>query len=274
MVDLQQQNGKYDAGVGDPYNEITSSMFLNKFSDSDYDFQSCNGLRCCHEALASLPHGLSVLDYGTGPSLQETFLLAGKASEIVLSDYSAANRKTLQSWLDGEPDAFEWRPIFQRTMSELEGGRSREGDVTERIEKIRHVVKAVVRCDITQDPPIERGYDVQYDVINSYFCLCVATKTHEEYREGIAKLAKLVKPGGVLMIYESAHETCHLATYRICNRELRYVAVTNDFLLRAFRDAGFSQVTVRFTEFESEHPFLTLQPERIGYYHVTGIKNC
>ena len=72
---------------------------------------------------------------------------------------------------------------FTRLEKELEV-------VDERVEKIRRVVKAVVQCDLKNDPPIEKGYDVQYDLINSCFFLCVAAKTHEGCRQGILKLAK------------------------------------------------------------------------------------
>ena len=198
------------------------------FNNQTFDFKRGNALRCCYEGLKSLPDGLKILDYGTGPSLHETVLTAAKASEIVLSDYSAVNRKALQLWLDNDPAAYDWLPHFRRTLREFEG--MGEGDVLERVERMRHVVKAVVHCVLSQDPPIERGYDVPYDLINSCFCLCVASKSHEEYRQGVVKLGRLLKPGGVLMIYESEHKKCQFLTYHVKQHKFYYVAVTSEFV--------------------------------------------
>ena len=251
--------------------DIEPSTYTEEsFTNPAFDFQRSNALRCCYEALKSLPDGLSVLDYGTGPSLHETVLTARKASKMILSDYSEANRKALRCWLVGDASAFNWHPHFQRAIRAFEGGGEREVD--ERVERIRRVVKAVVHCDLSKDPPIEKGYDLQYDVINSCFCLCVAAKSHEEYHQGVAKLAKMIKPGGVLMVYESEHRECQMATYRIKNYTSSYVAVTSDFAVRAFRDAGFVEVTVRFMEMDPKHPFRIERPERIGYFHIVGVK--
>ena len=269
---VYKPSGKCPLSSHDDSNEdFGPSVYLrHAFNNSDHDFQRQTSLRCCHEALKSLPNGLSILDYGTGPSLHETVLTAAKASEIILSDYSEANRKALRQWLEKHPEAFDWSPHFSYAVRELEGGE--EEYVEERQEMIRQVVKAVVHCDLTQDPPIESGYDRQYDVVNSCFCVCSASRTHQEYREGITKLAKLVKPGGVLMIYESEHRTCQLASYYLNNRPFPYVAVTSDFALKAFRDAGFSDVTIRIFELDPQHPSRIQRPERIGYFHVRGIK--
>lgn len=258
------------APEGDSRYNLSPSVFLETFHDSNFDFQRFNALRCCHEALQPIPNGLSVLEYGVGPTLHETFIIAAKASKVILADYSEANRNALRSWFDNDPEAFDWLPYFKRTVRELEIGD--DNDVSTRVENIRRTVKAVVHCDLTQDPPIESGYDCQYDLVSSSFCICVAVRTHQEYREGIAKLARSVKPGGVLLICECDHEKCHLSTCYFNNIELNYVAVTSDFVLKAFRDAGFSEVTIRYMELDPNHPFRIQRPERVGYFHVKGIK--
>ena len=251
--------------------DISATDYIGEtFTDPNFSFQRDNALRCCYEGLKSLPEGLKILDYGTGPSLHETVLTAAKASDLVLSDYSAENREALQLWLEKDPAAFDWVPYFRRAVTELEGGEERE--VLERVEKIRRVVKAVIHCDLSQDPPVEKGYDVQYDLINSCFCLCVAAKSLEEYRQGIVKLSKLLKPGGVLMMYESEHRECQRTSYFIKDFKGTYVAVTSEFVLKAFRDAGFVEVTVRTVEMDETHPFRVLRPERVGYFHIRGVK--
>lgn len=142
----------------------------------------------------------------------------------------------------------------------------------ERVEKIKRVVKAVVHCDLSQDPPIEKGFDTQYDLINSCFCLCVAAKSHDEYRQGIFKLSKLLKPGGVLMMYESEHTKCQLLSYPVKSHNYSYVAVTSEFVLKIFRDAGFVDITLHSRELDPGHPSRVQNPERVGYFHIKGVK--
>ena len=237
-----------------------------------FDFKRSNSLRCLHEGLKSLPDGLRILGYGTGPSLHQTVITAAKASEIVVSGYSAENREALRLWLDAaDPAAFDWVPFFRSAIQDLEGGG--EKAVFERVEKIRSVVKAVVHCDLSQDPPVERGYDVQYDVINSCFCLCVAAKSLDEYQQGIVKLSKLLRPGGVLMIFESEHRNCQLLTYPIKEHKCPYLAVTSEFVLKSFRDAGFVDVTTHSMELDPSHPSRVQNPERIGYFHIRCVNS-
>ena len=253
------------------YRDISASEYMEfKLNNPDFEFQRKNALLCCYEGLRSLPNGLRILDYGTGASLHETALTAAKASEIVLSDYSPKNREALRLWLHSDPAAFDWIPHFRRTLREIEEGGDKE--LSHRVETIRRVVKAVVHCDLSQDPPIESGYDDQYDLIYSSFCLCAAAKSHEEYRQGINKLAKLLKPGGVLMMFESEHKECQQSFYYIKSSKFPYVAVTSEFVVGAFRDAGLVDVSVRSEEMDPNHPFRVQRPERVGFFHIQGVK--
>ena len=255
------------------YRDISASEYMEfKENNPHFDILRRHKLRCCHEGLQSLPDGLRILDYGTGASLQETVLTVAKASEIVLSDYTPKNREALRLWLDNDPAAFNWLPYFRRTLQEVVDEEGGEKELSERVEKIRRVVKTVVHCDLSQDPPIEKGYDVQYDLIYTTFCLCAAAKSLREYRVGIAKLAKLLKPGGMLMMYESEHKKCHHTFYYIKNTEFPYIAVTSDFVREAFSDTGLVGVVVDSVEMDPKHPFRVQRPERIGFFHIRGIK--
>ena len=182
---------------GKDYENFKASDYLkDRYDDPDRKYYRC--LRCYHEVFQSLPSGLTVLDYGTGPVIVTTISAFTKASEIVLSDYAGNNREALRQWLDRHPDAFDWSPFFRRVVKDFEGKDEKE--VEERQELVRSLVKAVVHCDLTQDPPIERGYDREYDVVISTLCIEVVVQTPEEYKSGVEKLAKLAKPGGLLVV--------------------------------------------------------------------------
>lgn len=198
-------------------------------------------LRCYHDVFQSLPNGLEILDYGTGPSILTTISASRKASEIILSAYTKDNRSALRRWLEGSPDAFDWSPYFRRVVEDLEGKGKKE--VEERQKLVQRIVKAVVHCDLTQDPPIERGYDQQYDVVMSSLCLEAASQTPTEYKNGMKKLAKLLKPGGALLIYGEEVKSGP-QVYVVDGRKFKNFGITPDFATEAMVEAGITDVNV------------------------------
>ena len=258
-----------DALYGASYHTgFDTSAFLRTFHDDSYTHQRNFMLKCFHEAFQSLPSGLSVLDYGTGPTLCLAISSVTKASEIVLSDYTEANRSALRQWLNEDPTAYDWSPYFDYVVRELEGRE--ESEVKERQKMVRNAVKAVVHCDLSQDCPIEEGFDRQYDVVTSSLCVCAAVQTHEEYRQGFAKLGKLVKPGGTMMIYEAERIKNCIGVYPVENTNFRYVGVTSEFAVQALKDAGFTNITVQRTTIA---PNLRKDsPDRTGYIFLMGTK--
>ena len=52
-------------------------------------------------------------------------------------------------------------------------------------------IKAIVPCDITQDPPIAKGYEGPYDVVMSMLCLETACRTRVEYTAAVKRLATI-----------------------------------------------------------------------------------
>ena len=67
-----------------------------------------------------------------------------------------------------------------------------EEEVAKRQEDVRTLVKAVVKCDIWMDPPIQSGYEGPYDVILSSLCLECACTSLEEYEVAVTKLSTLL----------------------------------------------------------------------------------
>ena len=70
-----------------------------------------------------------------------------------------------------------------------------------RQEKVRNIVKAVVHCDLTQDPIIDSSYNTLYDVVASSLVIDTVAETYEQYVESMSRLGKLVKPRGSLFLY-------------------------------------------------------------------------
>ena len=223
----------------DYHEKFKASDYLKlRFDDPDYDCLPV--LRCYHEVFQSLPSGLTVLDYGTGPVIMTTISASTKASEIVLSDYTEDSREALRLWLDKRPGAFDWSPFFSCVVKDLEGKGEKE--VEERQELVRSLVKAVVHCDLTQDPPIERGYDRQYDVVISAHCLESVVKTSAEYKSGVEKLAKLVKPGGLLLLV-GTKLVSGPEVYVVGGQSFKGFSTSTELAVEAMTEAGMSDIT-------------------------------
>ena len=170
--------------------------YLKKYCGDTTNFELLDPY---YKAFHSLPSDLRILDYGTGPAIWTIISAATKASEIVLSDYTEVCRTALHQWLAGDREAFDWSPYFGHVVKELEGNG--EEEVAKRQTLVRNLVKAVVKCDLTQDPPIEPGYEQPYDVVMSSFCIESVIKSNDEYQPMLAKLVSLVKPGGHLLLF-------------------------------------------------------------------------
>ncbi len=167
------------------------------------------------------------------------------ASEIVLAEYTEKGREAIRRWLDRDPTSFNWGPYFEYVVQTLEG-KSSPADVKEREERVRSVVKAVVSCDITQDPPIENGYEGPYDILISCLCLETACKTKQEYEEEVCRIWRLIKPGGVFLLYSTESETdCNqLRPYEVGGKTFYDLPLSKAFVLETLEKMGFGNITV------------------------------
>ena len=225
------------------YTDFEPSTFLEchySKTGNSYNVDRIRHTLCCyHNAFKELPTCLKVLDYGSGPVVLSTISAARKASEIVLSDISGENCKALTSWLNGDTSAFDWSSHFKFVVCELEG--KSEKDVEIRQDKVRKLVRAVVHCDISQNPPIERGYDCLYDVVISSLVIESVAGNSSEYVTYLTRLAALVKPGGLLMLYGIDSK---FGSYRVGDCNFRQHTVKAEFSISTLQGAGFVNFTV------------------------------
>ena len=110
---------------------------------------------------------------------------------------------------------------------------------------IRKLVKAVVHCDITQDPPITPGYDQPYDVVITSLVMEGAATNSEEYLANITRLGKLVKPGCIVLYYGVENKQGY---YQIGDHHFPNFYATAEFALKGFGDAGFDDLSVEIFE--------------------------
>ena len=182
----------------------TWSTYLEYYSEITEYFEF--SLKCLGQFFKSYQPpvgGARLLEFGGGPVISYLISAAPKCKEIVFGEFREDNRERVNQWLQKEPSAFNWHHFFSYVVGTLEGGT--EENIEERKELLRKTVKAVVPFDIFQADPLEDNGP--YDIVTSALCLEYLGLTKKQYIECIAKVAQLVKPGGIFLI--QAHENVH-----------------------------------------------------------------
>jgi len=210
---------------------------------------------------------LKILDIGTGPVIAHAISAAPYASEIVLSEYTEANRKELLQWLKNDPKAYDWTSFFKNVVVDLEG--KSEEEVPIRAELVRKVIKAVVSCDVNSDPPIPTCYVDQYDVITDFFCLSAACATKEDYLAGLVRLCALLKPGGkMVLLVGEGKESETLTSYSVGSQKFSSLLLSKESLLDLLKCAGLFDVKVESVASK----VMEGNPDRVGSNFVTACK--
>ena len=201
-------------------------------------------LKVLHELYSSYgpsPSGLKVLDYGCGPVVVYQISAALQDSEIVMADYVEKNQREVQLWVDKEPTALDWSPFFKYVVITLEGKSEQEAVARE--DELRKRIKAIVSCDITADQPIQPGYEGPYDVVLACLAIGCAYSSVADYETGVAKLAKLVKPGGKLCLYENIGSGSMF--YAVGSEKFYSLSFPKDVLTGILAKLGFQDIQIR-----------------------------
>ena len=186
--------------------------------------------------------GAKLLEFGGGAVMSNLISAATKCKEIVFGEFKEDNRERVKHWLSKDPSAFNWQLFFSYVVGTLEGGTER--NIEERKDLLRKIVK-VVPCDIFQADPVEdKG---PYDIVSSVLCLEYVSKTNEEFRENVSKLASLVKPGGTFLM--QADENFH--TWAYCGKTFKRNPISRDFVREVLESTGFTHITIDFLQQES-----------------------
>ena len=201
------------------------------------------GLKQVHEFYQSYASTskLKILDIGSGPTIAYTISAAPFAAEIVLSEYTEANRAALSQWLNNDPKAYDWTHIIKHVVVDLEG--KSEEEVPVRAELVRKVIKAVVPCDATRDPPVPPQYVDQYDIVTDFLCLVSACATTEDYVAALVRLHALLKPGSKIVLYTPERkEASTPASYPVGSPQFFALRLSKALIFESLEQAGFCDV--------------------------------
>ena len=224
-----------------------------------------------HEFFSTLPQSLKILDYGTGPAIMTVISAAPHSSKIILSDYSPENRESLTLWLEKSDNAFNWSPLFDHVVQKLEG--KSEEEARKREELVRKVVTAVIHCDIYSDPIVEKGFEGTYDVVSSSCCLNSSCSTRRDFKNNLQKLAKLVKPGGILILFQSQRnmDTDKEHGYFYTGKTRHPVVnVSAQFVGDIVRNLDYKDIRIS-SAFDGDNPAF-LDNDSRGFFFLTAVR--
>ncbi|CAF1129754.1 unnamed protein product [Didymodactylos carnosus] len=175
-----------------------------------------------------------VLEFGGGPVLWPSFLLAQYFHEIWFCDYTPSNLIAVQNFLDRTADAHNWIPFFEYLLKPSD-------DLQQRDDKLRQALRngRLFRCDVNSDNLLieqENGI-MQFDMIFSRLCLEAACTTYLMYKRTIKRLADMLKPDGMILMNAGRNETF----YMIGNEKFWVLALNEENITQAFIDGGLSK---------------------------------
>lgn len=173
-----------------------------------------------------------LIDIGSGPTIYQLLSACESFKEIIATDYSDQNLQELEKWLKKEPGAFDWSPVMAY-VCELEGNRMKR---TEKEEKLRRVVKQVLKCDVTQRQPLGAVSLPPADCLLSTLCLDAACPDLPAYRAALRNLSSLLKPGGYLVIMDALKSSY----YMIGEQRFSSLSLDREAVEAAVREAGYT----------------------------------
>ncbi|XP_031563638.1 nicotinamide N-methyltransferase-like [Actinia tenebrosa] len=181
---------------------------------------------------------LKVLEYGGGPNISRLISACPYVKDFVFSEYAKHLRQAVQAWIDKDPKAFDWRDTFDFIVGELEGKGTDE--VVKREDELRQKIRVIVPCDIKSDNILEipaslgDKYGPPYDVVATSLCLEAVVESEQEYKDTVAKLAKLVKPGGYLMMHAVIRQTF----YMVGSKKFYSFYLTKEMVEESMKNTG------------------------------------
>ncbi|CAF3015214.1 unnamed protein product [Rotaria sp. Silwood2] len=234
--------------VNDYQNKFDVSKYLTSYYSEvtpNYAFY-IRGLVRISKKYAALNYiGGKALDFGGGPSLWPSFLLAQYVDKIQFCDYAETNLQAVQAWLDGSSNAHDWTTFFRYLLREHQ---TSETELLNWENRLRQVLSTlpISRCD-ANDPscPILSGPSNEYDIIVTCECLDVACQTRDAYKEAVRRLVRLLKPGGLLILIAATN----CSYYMVGNERFTGLPLDEQIIREALQEAGIKSDQV---EIESE----------------------
>ncbi|XP_029848357.2 nicotinamide N-methyltransferase-like [Ixodes scapularis] len=210
---------------------------------------------------SDLIQGSTLVDIGSGPTVNFVLSATKKFRDIVVSDLVESNRLEVDKWLKKSADSVDWS-FRAEQVAELEGHRDTKKGALEIMERARRAISKVIPCDVLEPGVLPKEHKKPFDVVLSCNCLEAATADPESFGRVLANMGSLVKPGGFLVMVG----TGGITWYEVGNKPLPMMVLTEEIIRKAVTDAGFE--IVRFRTGEYDGPILEDRGKRFGWAMV------
>ena len=221
--------------LSDDGDESMQKIFLWQLAQF-HDFYSSNFIK-----------NARILEYGGGPcSIYPLISAVPFASEIIFAEYAEQNRRQTEMWKEGSGEGADFTTLFQHVLANLEGSdRNSVENAKKREDKLRSLISAIVPCDITEKMAVDPEVQVPFDIVSTHYCLICACQTIEDYKSGLRKLAKLLRPGGRIVMTEAVRSSFYI----VGEEKISTLSLdSRDLVTSCVQQAGFSQVSVNVLE--------------------------
>ena len=203
-------------------------------------------------------NNLTILEFGGGPTIHTLISACPFAKEIIFSEYTQRNREQVEAWLKKEEPFHDWSPFFKHVVQKLEG--KSETEAIQREEDLRKKISCIVPCDIQAKNVVPLS-EKKFDVVSSTLCIGAAVNTDEDYQKAIQKLAKLLKPGGHLILIGILNSGCNC--YVVGDQHFYSHLMSEALIRQALDKAGV--IDVQYLSHKRDEVYT--------FYFVSGVVN-
>ena len=206
------------------------------------------------------------LEYGGGPCIANLVSASPKVGRIVFAEYTEDNREAVKSWIAGSTEAYDWSPLVRYVVCELEGDSTQEA-IPNRERDMKQKIKSIVPCDVTKNPIVGLDcFDIgkPFDVVSTSLCVEVCAASEGHYKSTVAKLCKLLKPNGYLLMFGILEETY----YVVGDAKFYHFPVSRSMVEEAMKEAGIEEIKMEL--FEIGHLKLEDATDAKAFFHASG----
>ncbi len=181
------------------------------------------------------------LEFGCGPTIHHAMPLSRYVDRFTLADYMLENLEEVRLWLSDSPAAFQWDQCLSGMLA-IEQEFTGTGDtysLAKRKACLRKAIVSLARGNVLHAQPL--GHGARYNLVSSHYCLEALGLERREWAACLARLCRLVHPGGVLLL--AAMRRCR--TYRVFDKEFAVTPIDEADFVRELPRLGFPLSSLR-----------------------------
>ncbi|CAF0942214.1 unnamed protein product [Rotaria sordida] len=170
-----------------------------------------------------------VLEFGGGPNLWPSFLLAQYFDEIWFCDYTPANLQAVRDWINHAPSAHNWTLYFTAICPKDVDEKQWENKLRLAVSKDR-----IFRCDVNDPDTLIQWKEQQqpplFDIIFSSLTFEAACLSIDHFIQTIKRLWNMLRPGGMMLVCSTKNET----NYMVGNEIFPCIQLNEENVTEAF----------------------------------------